>query len=188
MFRFFAQILWFAYLTLIFQGILGCQTKPQKTHPDDYFSAGQQQAILAQLVRKTAKKPESTVSTAEVEAYYQAQTATYLWHFAHEKNGRVYYFVSRPAPSLYGKRTGLGGVFELKDGVNIAGFKEVFHTFKMKPEDLFRKGSLLFEKMVNQESLEEFEPGNQREEEWIEFPDHLNHYDSSAQSWIFGKK
>lgn len=173
---------------IVFQGLYCCQTKPQKTRPGDYFSAGQQQVILAQLIRKTAKRPESTASASEVEAYYQAQAATYHWHFAHSKNGIIYYFISRPAPSLYGKRTGLGGVFELKDGVNIAGFKEVFHTFKMKPEDLLQKGSLLFEKMVNHESLKKFEPGNQGKEEWIEFPDPLNHYDSTAQSWIFGTK
>lgn len=167
-------------------GLGSCEEAKVKSKPDDYFSKGQQQVLLEQIVRKTAKKPESTGNEAEEKAWYDSQTKTYEWHFVHEKEGRYFYFVSRPAPSLYGKRAGLGGVFESLDGMKISGFKEVFHTFKMKPDQLIQKGSVLFEKMVNGESLEPYQPGNRGEEEWIEFPDALNRYDSSSQSWVFG--
>lgn len=163
-----------------------CQEHKPKSKPSDYFSPGQEKALLQQIVLKTAKKPESARDEEEVKAHYEAQLQTYQWHFVHQKNNRFYYFVSRPAPSLYGKRAGLAGVFESTDGMTIQGFKEVFNTFKMKPEDLLKKGGLLFEKMVNNESLEEYLPGKKENEEWIEFPDALNRYDSTQQKWVFG--
>lgn len=176
-------ILPFAALVFLFGS---CREEKAKSKPDDYFSKGQQNALLAQIVQKTAKKPESAISPEEEKAYYDSQSKSYEWHFVHERGGRYYYFVSRPAPSLYGKRAGLAGVFESPDGMKISGFKEVFHTFKMKPDQLLQKGSVLFEKMVNGESLEAYQPGKKGEEEWIEFPDQLNRYDSLNQKWVFG--
>lgn len=178
----------FGLLGAVFILIGSCQEDTiVKSKPDDYFSKGQQQVLLEQIVLKTAKKPESYGNAEEEKAWYEAQTKTYEWHFVHEFNGRYYYFVSRPAPSLYGKRAGLGGFFECVDGMKISGFKEIFHTFKMKPDQLLQKGSKLFEMMVNGVSLDEFMPGKKGSEEWIEFPDELNHYDSTRQKWVFGK-
>jgi hypothetical protein len=137
-----------------------------------------------QLVLRTCKPPEGTLSQPEVEAYYREQAMTYQWHFAHEKDGGFYFLISRPAPSLYGKRIAIGGFFSSPDQMHIKGFKEVFHTFKMKPEVMLKKGGFLFEKMVNREKLEPYYPNrNQAKEEWIEFPDELIFYDSTSQSW-----
>lgn len=163
--------------------ILGCKEEIQKTRPEQYFTSSQEESILKQIVKKTAKKPEGLSSESDIEAYYNLQTKHYIWHFTHEKNGGFYYFMSRPAPSLYGKRSGLGGYFKTTDRLNINGLKEIFITFKMKPDNLLKKGSILFEKMVNQENLESYYPGKIKDEEWIEFPDALNYYDSTSQSW-----
>lgn len=167
---------------LIFS-FIACDHATQKTKPCDYFSAGQEEAILRQIVLKTAKKPDANAGSPEAEAWYSEQVKAYNWHFAHEESGRLYYFVSRPAPSLYGKRIGLGGSFESPDRLRITSFKESFHTFKMKPEDLLQKGAILFEKLVNRQDLTQYEPGKKGKEEWIEFPDYLNYYDSTSQSW-----
>jgi hypothetical protein len=37
--------------------------------------------------------------------------------------------------------------------------------------------------MVNGEDLSAYYPNANQKEEWIEFPDQLNYYDSISQSW-----
>ncbi len=175
-------------LTILLSVLAGvfsaCDSPINKTRPSDYFSAGQQEALLREIVLKTTRKPEGNLNSEEIAAWYSEQLKSYQWHFAHEENGRFYYFISRPAPSLYGKRAGLGGSFSSPDRLKINGFKEEFHTFKMKPDELLSKGAILFEKMVNHQDLTQYQPGRKGKEEWIEFPDPLNYYDSTSQSWM----
>jgi hypothetical protein len=175
---FLAGVFW--QLTLV-----GCKEAPFKTRPSDYFTASQEASIKMELVRKTARKPEGNPEPMEVEAYFQEQLKNCQWHFAHEKNGGFYFLISRPAPSLYGKRTGIGGFFSSPDRMAIKGFREHFHMFKMKPEDVVSRGAVLFEKMVNGEDLTPYYHDRKSEKEaWIEFPDDLVYYDSLAQKWM----
>ena len=120
-----------------------------------------------------------------MEAYYKSEARSYFWHFLHEKDGRYYFFVSRPAPSLYGKRAGIGGFFTSDDRMSIRNYREVFQTFKLKPEEMERKGGILFEMMVKNMDLKDYQPGGKKalNEEWIEFPDALNYYDTLSSAW-----
>jgi hypothetical protein len=172
------------WVCLFFVIFTACRNEIQKSKPEDYFTKSQTESLLHQIVKKTSKKPESSFTESEKETYYQQVAKTYQWHFAHQENGGYYFLVSRPAPSLYGKRTAIAGFFRSVDGMQIQGFKEEFHLFKMKPDKMLEKGSLLFEKMVNREDLSLYYPQNQKnDEEWIEFPDALNQYDSATQEW-----
>jgi len=164
--------------------LFSCNLEKDKFKPEDYFTESQKKAIEIQLVLKTAKKPEGSLTGPEIEAYYREQAITIRWHYAHEKNGIYYFLISRPAPSLYEKRAAIGGSFTSPDNLHIKAFKEVFQTFKMKPEILLTKGAVLFEKMVNGQDLKSYYPNkNNNKEEWIEFPDDINYYDSVTQSW-----
>jgi hypothetical protein len=164
--------------------ISGCKSEIDKFKPEDYFTESQKKSILMQLVLKTSDKPSGNLTASEIEAYYQQEAFTCTWHFVHEKNGSFFFFVSHPAPSLYDKRAGIGGKFKTDDYLHIKGFKEVFRTFKMKPSVLQKKGGVLFEKMVNGQDLSPYYPNrNSDKDEWIEFPDQLNYYDSLSQSW-----
>jgi hypothetical protein len=71
--------------------ILGCKEEIQKTRPEQYFTNSQEESILKQIVKKTAKKPEGLSSESDIEAYYNLQTKHYIWHFTHEKNGGFYF-------------------------------------------------------------------------------------------------
>lgn len=161
-----------------------CSSEDSRYKPDEYFTSGQMEAIKLQLVLKTCKKPEGVFTMPEIEAYYQEEAKTYQWHFAHESEKGYYFLISRPAPSLYGKRSAIGGFFSTPDNMQIRGFKEIFHTFKMKPEELEERGGILFEKMVNGQDLTPYFHSRAKDKEgWIEFPDDLNYYDSTSQSW-----
>ena len=164
-----------------------CSGEDSRYKPEDYFTSGQMEAIKLQLVLKTCKKPEGNLTMPEIEAYYQEEAKTYQWHFAHETDKGFYFLISRPAPSLYGKRSAIGGFFSTPDHMQIRGFKEIFHTFKMKPAELIKNGGVLFEKMVNGQDLRPFYHSRAKDKEgWIEFPDELNYYDSTSQSWKTG--
>jgi len=179
------------FYPIIFIGLLlltisnSCTEKDTKANPEDYFTESQKKAILMQLVLKTASKPKGNPEHSEIEAYYQSEAQAYYWHFAHEKDGRFYFYISKPAPSLFEKRTGIGGSFKSEDRLSIREYKEAFRTFKMKHEDLVKRGGILFEKMVNKQNLEGFEPGGKETKnlEWIEFPDSRNYFDTLAQTW-----
>ena len=163
----------------------GCSEPDVKTKPEDHFSESQQRSLLMQLVLKTGTKPEGLSSREEIESHYNSEAQSYFWHYAFEKDGVFYFFISRPAPSLYGKRTGIGGSFSSEDGMSIRHYREVFRTFKLKPGELEQKGGRLFEEMVNNQDLKPYQPGGKKTggEEWIEFPDAVNYFDSNSQSW-----
>lgn len=144
-------------------------------------------SLLMEMVKRTVEKPKQAQSEKEAQDQYANEFKTYEWHYVYEKDNRFYYFVSRPGPSLYEKRVGIAGVFESPNRLQISGFKEVFRTFNMKPEVLLQKGSQLFEKMVNGEYLEGYEPNKRGEEEWIELPDASHQYDSTSQCWVMKK-
>jgi len=170
---------------IICLSITGCNQEEIKTRPEDYFSESQQTSLLTQLVFKTAKKPEGLQAKEEIESYYKGEARSYFWHYLHEKDGKYYFFISRPAPSLYGKRTGIGGFFTSADGLSIRNYHESFQTFKFKPDELEKKGAFLFECMVNRKDLQAYQPGGKKaqNEEWIEFPDALHYFDTVSQSW-----
>lgn len=171
--------------------LLSCTSNEKaKTKPQDYFTPGQTRSLLYQIVQKTARKPEGNPTSSEKEAWYQEQLKTYQWHYALSDGGTgFYYFISRPAPSLYGKRMGLGGYFTSPDHMNILGFKEVFQTYKMKPDELQERGAILFEKMTLGEDLAPFMANRgENPQGWIEFPDGLVAYDSLQQKWVIEEK
>jgi len=153
--------------------------------PDTLFSEGQQKAIQMQLTLKTAPKPQGLFAPEEIRAYYESQSKSIFWHFAYVKEDRYFFFISQPAPSLYGKRVGIGGSFLSEDMVSIKNYREVFRTFKLSPGQLDFRGRALFRKMVAGEDLVPFQPGGSKtgNKEWIEFPDQLNYFDTLSQSW-----
>lgn len=153
--------------------------------PAEFFSEKEEQSLFMQLVLKTAKKPEGLNSPAEIEAYYQNEQKAYYWHFAYQKNNRFYFFISRPAPSLYGKRSGIAGYFESENKLSVKAYHESFHTFKFIPAELEKKGTVLFQKLVKGEDLTAYQPGGKKtgNSEWIEFPDAAHYYDANSQSW-----
>jgi hypothetical protein len=165
--------------------LCACDGEAYLQNPDHFFSEKEKNALLMQLVLKMAEKPEGLATKEEIEAYYQNEVQTYHWHYAVEKDGKYFFLISRPAPSLYGKRSAIGGFFESSDRMQVKKYNEVFHSFKFLPAELEKKGALLFEKMVKGEDLKGYQPGGNRtnKQEWIEFPDDLHYFDGASQTW-----
>ncbi len=174
------------FIPLVFMVLvcIGCKQSVRNTRPEDYFTEGQEKSLRMQIVLKTAKKPEGSLTPPEIEAYYQQEAGSYQWHYLHEKYDRFYFFISRPAPAQFEKRIGIGGFFISPDRMHIRGFREIFNTYKMKRDDLLKKGGVLFDKMVNGQNLKPYHSAfNPSVGEWIEFPDRNVAYDSLSQSW-----
>jgi hypothetical protein len=128
----------------------------------------------------------STRSEARFDnAYMEATSAHTLdLYFADKKSGRVFFLISRQAPSLEFKKVGIGGYFVKGPDGSIADYEEKFRTWKMKPEVLETKGLFLFQKMITGEDLSAFYPENSGAEEYIEFPDSETHFDKGNRIWV----
>lgn len=175
----------FCLLFGIFYSLSSCNQGDFCKDPSVYFSDYQQGSILMQLTLKTAPAPEGLQSPDEIRAYYELHARSFFWHYAWEKNGWYYFLLSCPAPSLYSKRIGIGGKFKSEDLMSIRNYTEVFRTFKLNPEELEKKGKILFNNMAEEKDLRPWQAGgkNTMGEEWIEFPDQMNYFDPASQKW-----
>jgi hypothetical protein len=176
----------YPFLVLICVLIVTCSTKSTYA-PADRLSASEQSAILNSMVRYFAKRPEGANDSNKFEArfdeYYLAKAKEAQILFYSQKDDSYYFLISQIAPSMLGKRHATGGKFKLDDAGHVIAYEEVFRTWKMLPDTLQKRGLVLFDKMVNGESLEPYQTKNSEGIEYIEFPDELNYYDKEARRW-----
>lgn len=172
-----------AELLIVF---LFAQCSSRSYDPSDSLTAQQKDSLLMTIVRYAVKAPENVSGDARFDKafdeYYQQRAATCRLE-RYYKDGDVQYFLlSQPAPSLTEKRHATGGIIEMKNG-ELSRYEEVFRTWKMIPDTLKRRSYLLFDKMVNHESLESYQTKHVAPDEYIEFPDDRTSYDVNARVW-----
>jgi hypothetical protein len=177
------------YSLVSFLLVFACSTS-SKYDASKSLSEKERYRTIYAVIRYIADLPAgakiSTRSEARFDnAYLEATSAHSLdLYFADKKSGRVYFLISRQAPSLEFKKVGIGGYFVRgEDGV-ITDYEEVFRTWKMKPDVLAKKGQFLFEKMIAGADLSPWYPENSGSEEYIEFPDSETHFDKASRTWI----
>ena len=155
--------------------------------PDAHLSVKEKDKVLMSIIRYIGKAPEN-VDRAEIfnskydSHYLDIASRHQFEHYYINDNGTHYFLISRPAPSLFGKRVAIGGKLKLDKNGGLIEYEEVFRTWKMKEEDLKRKGQLLFDLMVNDKDISAYYRANSSEE-YIEFPDEHNYYDKVDRMW-----
>jgi hypothetical protein len=173
-----------ALILLLAFGTVSCEKKSYQ--PNDQLTLKQQDAIMWTLVRYYARSPEGLTSLERFykgyDKYYQEQQALHKMEAFFIKGDTCYFMISRRAPSLIEKRVANAGKFVLGEKGELVYYKEVFRTFKMKPEELQKKSMFLFERLVKNENLSIFER-SKSQDEYIEFPDERNYFDDKERIW-----
>jgi hypothetical protein len=177
----------FFFLFLI-ASLMGCsKTEDYKT--ETYLSANEQTKTLRKILPYFAKLPKGYTYERRFESvldtFYSVEIKKYEFqhYFINPKDSFHYFMVNRPAPSLYQKKISIAGKFKVDKNGTVTDYEEAFWTFKMKKEELSKKGEILFATMVKGENLNEYMPGKKLDE-WIEFPDDKCSYNKNEQRWI----
>lgn len=152
-----------------------------------YKSVKEQKELLYSISRYIAKLPpkatHDTKFDRKYDKFYQQEMDTYkVEQYFIAADSTHYFLISRPAPSLHQKKVGIGGKIHYRADGKIDVYEEVFRTWKLPEAQLEKKGKLLFATMVENKSLAKYLPQN-TDEEWIEFPDASNYYDTTSRRW-----
>lgn len=155
--------------------------------PNQNLSSEDQKKFIQQIIRLTARTPESLGKgdrfDPQYDSFYNEQASKHIMEAYFKKGNREYFMLTRPAPSLFEKRVAIGGYIVFgRDGA-IDDYEEKFRTWKMVPDTLRRRSLFLFEKMVDGESLKPWETINTNGIEYIEFPDERTYFDRYTRTW-----
>jgi len=156
--------------------------------PSAYLSAIEQDEILGRMVRYMARAPEGITPDERFykgyDTYYREQERLHrLEAYYIDKNRKHYFLVSRIAPSLAEKRIAIGGTLTRNQAGELTAYEEVFRTWKMVPDTLAKRSIFLFDKMVKNEKLHSWYPGQSGDTEYIEFPDDRTYFDVKTKAW-----
>ncbi len=173
----------FFFLTL---GLVAISCEKKGYHPDEHLTMKQQDAVVWALIRYVARAPEGLTFQERFykgyDKYYREQQALHKLDAFYVIGDTCFFMISRRAPSLVEKRVASAGKFVLSENGELAYYKEVFRTFKMKPKELEKKSIFLFDRLVRNENLKIFER-SKSQEEYIEFPDETNYFDDKDRVW-----
>lgn len=175
------------FIFLIFAaGVLSGCTNGNSTYDPSALTESQQKEFIWRIIRYAAKSPEGVAPAerffSQYDSFYVEQANRYRLDAYLRTGERQYFLISRPAPSLQEKRVATGGFVELDDQ-GVKDYREIFRTWKMVPDTLSRRSLILFTKMVEGESLEQYEARYTGKDDYIEFPDDRIWYDTVNRIW-----
>lgn len=175
-------------LFFLFFCVVSCNPS-SKYKPDGSLSKEQQEEFKYEIIRfagKLAKRAtHETKFNAEFDELYQkaAKSMNLDKYFVNDKDGYIYFEVSRIAPSNYERYVATGGRLKKDNEGNIVDYEEIYRTWKMSREDLAKKTPTYFEYMINGKDLSEFYTVNIGNTENIEFPDYQSFFNKELRRW-----
>ena len=151
----------------------------------------QEEAIQfkTKIIRYIARKPEKASLKTKFDSYFDSYYSEQvrlndLTHYYKTKNGKIFFIITRIAPSITLKKVATGGYVVFNEKGDVESIEEVFRTWKKIPEELESTSEFLFEKMVNEEDLSPYYTENSNGKEIIEFPNSEVKYDKNQRTWI----
>lgn len=149
----------------------------------------QKEEFTQKLIRYIGRKPENASDENKFHSFfdehYKHQVALYtLEYYLKSDAGKEFFLFTKIAPSIKKKKIAIGGWVQFSKDGSISEYEEVFHTWKQEEPELKKTSELLFFKMVNGESLEEYMTKNSNQLGLIEFPNSEVHYDKKNRVWV----
>jgi hypothetical protein len=156
-------------------------------NPTAHLTVPQQDDIMWHIIRYMGKPPDGIGPEERFDKgydeHYQEQKSIHRLD-AYYIDGRTHYFlVSRVAPSLTEKRVAISGALQSDEQGMLTGYVEVFRTWKMQPDTLVKRSTLLFDLMVRGKDLEPYYSSRTGNTDYIEFPDDRTYFDNVARMW-----
>lgn len=176
-------------LTLL---LVSCQESPKANRSLNQIhelSEEAQREFSQKVIRYIGRKPEEASQENKFHAYFDEHyekeiKSMHLSHyFAHPIDGRVFFVYNRIAPSVQLKKVALGGYVSFNQHGEVKQLKEVFRTWKNIPEHIDSISTILFDKMIDGESLEPYWTKNTNNFDFIEFPSDNVWYDTISFTW-----
>jgi hypothetical protein len=173
--------------TLALAALLGCQAK---TEPAGYLNQQEQAHLVRRLAPYIAPPPEGVTGaqrlTPAFKDYFDAQAKTLSLKGLVVDNDTARFLLYRPAPSNENKLIAVAGkAYPAKGTDDFGSYEEAFWTWKMKPEELDKKASKLFDKYLEGEDLEPY-MNSSGVDYWIEFPSEDTRFNVSTRTWSSG--
>jgi len=155
--------------------------------PATYFSKEDQDYIILQSVRYSAKlPPASTHETkfkAEFDEYYSIAAKEVDFRRCLKKKEDQYFFLmTRQARSIWPAREAIGGKMKVNKEGKLLDYEEVFRTWKMTEDTLNTRAFELFDRMTKGEDLTPFRT-KYKGDRYIEFPDDRNVWSIEKKRW-----
>lgn len=178
----------FALLALM---LGSCTPTQEELTPDAHWTATSQDRIKMQVLPYVAKLPKNATHETKFDSvylpYYKGLMDRFTWRHVYPDGADGFYFsLERPAASLYDKKVLIVGRLRYDEARDtLLAYEEAFWTFKMTQDELAARGDLLFGRYIAGKSLDAYLP-EVAQEEYIEFPDANNRYDTRARRWVFG--
>lgn len=168
----------------------GCENKKNENTflYTDSITESEQEELIYSIIRYAGRlAPQATHETkfeSRFDDDYRKIVSDYTLHFIKKgESENTFFLISRIAPSLYEKRIAIGGEMRNENG-SITFYKEHFRTWRMVEQEMLEKSTLLFGKMINNESLASYYPKNSGDKEFIEFPNEDVWFDTESRLWI----
>lgn len=155
--------------------------------PSTYFSKEDQDYIVLQCVRYSAKRaPNATHETkfkAEFDEYYSlAAKETDFRRCFKESDDNYFFLMTRKARSIWPAREAIGGKMKVNKDGKLLDYQEVFRTWKMTEDTLNTRAFELFDRMTKGEDLTPFRT-KYKGDRYIEFPDDRNLWNKEKRKW-----
>lgn len=164
----------------------GCKEKINY-NPEQYFTKTQQDFLLKQSVRYSAKLPpqatHETKFNSEFDPYYNEAANEIDLRACYPKDTNHYYFLmTRKARSIWPAREAIGGQFKIDKNNKIQDYEEAFRTWKMTEDTLKTRSLELFDLMVQGKDLTPYH-SKYKGDRYIEFPDDRFVFDKIKRRW-----
>ena len=147
-----------------------------------YYNAHEKDALLASIISYIYTAPDYTEMKdrfkPEHRNFYGELTSKFvIKKFYVANDGTHYFFLLRPAPRADENR-GVGGYFKRGKNFELTGFREVFVTPLLPTAEAEKRGSFLFEKMVEGKVAEYL-----KMKSYVQWPNELSKYDTTTYEW-----
>lgn len=175
------------YIFVVIIGVIFASCSSDRYNPDKYLSREQQDSLIYQVVRYTAKLPPNSNHQIKFEPeyddYYKAITRDYdIRSYDIDDDSIHYFLITRASRSITPMRESIGGKITYNKQGDISSYEEVFRTWKLSEEVMNERYPALFDKMVKGESLEPYYTKN-KGDQYIEYPTDRFIFDKQERRW-----
>ncbi|MFN3952534.1 MAG: hypothetical protein ACK4KT_09045 [Thermaurantimonas sp.] len=177
-------------LSLIFLFFLcACTQNNIEINPSAYLSPQEDSIFKYSIIRYAGKLPPKSSHSIKFDPFFDPYyidlaNSHKLDFYYPSKDGKIYFQLSRIAPSLKEKYVGIGGIMEKDSAGEIVYYEELYRTWKMPYDELLTVSNKIFTDMIKGKSLEKYYTANTPDDVYIiEFPDENTYFDTKDRIW-----